>query len=213
MDTLEIPPVDRAVWAREFDVDPQRRWLEQAYAALGARAEPLTKSEGLRLGLDAVLQLAQVREQIRERRQAAPAVLPRPLPRAQQLPPDVLFEQRSSRGGRRVRTEPTAPPLASWESYNPAAEPEAEAIPGKLSRCASPAPSDYDEEDEEEYSPPPPPPAPLPAPSYEPRHGHGSPRKSRRASEAFDSASAAAPSKVLAPCPPSGYCPEEDEAC
>ncbi|KAL5483252.1 hypothetical protein ACEPAI_8482 [Sanghuangporus weigelae] len=71
MDKLDIAPVDKAVMAREFQVDPSRRWLETAYAALGAREQPLTKEEGLRLGLDVVLHLAEVRERIRERRRLA----------------------------------------------------------------------------------------------------------------------------------------------
>lgn len=68
MDLLPISPVDKAVMAREYQVDPERRWLETAYAALGAREEPLTKEEGRRLGLDVVLLLARVRERIRERK-------------------------------------------------------------------------------------------------------------------------------------------------
>ena len=43
MDKLPIPPVDRAVMARAFAVDPARRWLEIAYAALGTREQPLTR--------------------------------------------------------------------------------------------------------------------------------------------------------------------------
>ena len=68
MDGLVIPPVDKAVMAREYEVDPTLGWLEQAYAALGAREDPITKVEGLRLGLDVVLQLAELRERIRKRR-------------------------------------------------------------------------------------------------------------------------------------------------
>ena len=68
MDRLVIPPVDKAVMAREYEVDPTLGWLEQAYAALGAREDPITKAEGLRLGLDVVLQLAELRERIRKRR-------------------------------------------------------------------------------------------------------------------------------------------------
>ena len=68
MDKLPIPPVDRAVMARAFAVDPSRRWLEIAYAALGTREQPLTREEGERLGLDVVLHLAEVRERIRARR-------------------------------------------------------------------------------------------------------------------------------------------------
>ncbi|THH02052.1 hypothetical protein EW145_g6806, partial [Phellinidium pouzarii] len=113
MDKLEVAPVDRAVMAREFEVDPARKWLDSAYAALGARDAPLTKTEGLRLGLDVVLQLAEVRERIRERRRAAAAArCPTPPPTAsQQLTPNDLFAQRG----------PVPPPLASWNSYDAAA--------------------------------------------------------------------------------------------
>lgn len=86
MDRLPIPPVDRAVMARAFAVDPSRRWLEIAYAALGTREQPITREEGERLGLDVVLHLAEVRERIRARRlrtseldsgRSLPAISPR----------------------------------------------------------------------------------------------------------------------------------------
>ena len=67
LDKLEIPPVEKAVMAREYDIDPAYRWLEYAYAALGVREEPITKEEGVRLGLEAVVSLVELRERIRRR--------------------------------------------------------------------------------------------------------------------------------------------------
>jgi hypothetical protein len=68
MDRIPIPPVDRAVMARAFEVDPARQWLETAYTELSTREQPLTREEGERLGLDVVLHLAEVRERIRSQR-------------------------------------------------------------------------------------------------------------------------------------------------
>ena len=61
-----ITPIDRAVWARDYDVD--RDWHVTAFAALGARKQALTLEEGRRLGLEYVLQIHELRERIRERR-------------------------------------------------------------------------------------------------------------------------------------------------
>ncbi|KAH8115180.1 hypothetical protein DFH11DRAFT_1587378 [Phellopilus nigrolimitatus] len=124
MDRLDIAPVDKAVMAREYEVDPARRWLDTAYAALGARDSPLTKNEGLRLGLDVVLHLAEVRERIRERRRTAAAArgpTPPPPVASQQLAPNDLFGPPS----------PRAPPSGSWRSWKPE--------PAVLSRAESPA--------------------------------------------------------------------------
>lgn len=117
MDKLDISPVDKAVMAREFEVDPARRWLDTAYAALGAREEPLTKNEGLRLGLDVVLHLAEVRERIRARRRmAAESRAQTPPP-----PPPPSASQQIGRHDLFAPMSRQAPDAHSWHSY--AAEP------------------------------------------------------------------------------------------
>ncbi|KAI5123823.1 hypothetical protein M0805_009115 [Coniferiporia weirii] len=136
MDKLEMSPVDKAVMAREFEVDPARKWLDTAYAALGARDAPLTKNEGLRLGLDVVLQLAEVRERIRERRRAvAVSRCPSPPPptASQQLTPNDLFATRS----------PRAPALSSWNSFNAAvvSRPSSPCSARAYSRTPTPPPA------------------------------------------------------------------------
>ena len=68
LDKLDIPAVDKAVMACAYDVEPSWQWRETAYAELGARDEPIRKEEGVRLGLDVVLKLVEVRERIRDRR-------------------------------------------------------------------------------------------------------------------------------------------------
>jgi len=89
LEALDVMPVDKAVWAFHYDVG--RDWLATAYAALGARATPLTKAEGVRLGLDVVLKLAEVREKIRDRRHA---------PRQ---PPSKPVEENSRSRSRRIK--------------------------------------------------------------------------------------------------------------
>lgn len=68
LDRIDIEPVDKAVMAREYEVDPAYSWLEQANTAIGEREEAITESEGGRLGLDAVVRLAGLRERIRKTR-------------------------------------------------------------------------------------------------------------------------------------------------
>lgn len=68
LDNLQVPAVDKALMARNFDIDPCYGWLEKAYAALGAREASISKLEGEKLGLDTVLHLAELREKIRKRR-------------------------------------------------------------------------------------------------------------------------------------------------
>lgn len=189
----------------------------------------------MRLGLDAVLQLAQVRERIRERRQAAPAVQPKPLPRAQQLAPDALFEKRGHSGrSRSGRDERNAPALASWRSYNPAAEPEPEPEPGAEeaeaeiegvsgvssrapSRTPSPASSDEALEEPEEHYPAAeaPPPKSREAAAYN-YHSRASARQMRPSSQVYHPAGAEGPARSLAPhthtAPPARSYPEEDVA-
>ena len=138
MDGLVIPPVDKAVMSREYEVDPTLGWLEQAYAALGAREDPITKAEGLRLGLDVVLQLAELREKIRKRRfeeeknvmgsqsiGRAPSVLvassflpplPQPFqyeetPRTSRSPSPYLHESPRARSPSIVQARPETPTL------------------------------------------------------------------------------------------------------
>ncbi|EJD08155.1 uncharacterized protein FOMMEDRAFT_74122 [Fomitiporia mediterranea MF3/22] len=116
MDKLEISPVDKAVMAREFEVDPKRRWLETAYAELGAREQPITKEEGTRLGLDVVLHLAEVRERIRERRRLeaeareAASVAASRHPRSPML---SSYEQLT----RHRRSPLPAAPVTDWPQY------------------------------------------------------------------------------------------------
>lgn len=68
LDKLQIPPADKILMAKNYEVDPSYGWLEKAYAALGAREALITKEEGDKLGLDTVLHLAELREKIRKRR-------------------------------------------------------------------------------------------------------------------------------------------------
>lgn len=68
LDNLQVPAVDKALMARNFEIDPCYGWLAKAYAALGAREAPISKLEGEKLGLDTVLHLAELREKIRKRR-------------------------------------------------------------------------------------------------------------------------------------------------
>jgi len=68
LDMLDIEPVDKAVMAREYQVDSSFGWLEQAYAAIGEREGSISKAEGERLGLHVVVLLADRRESIRKTR-------------------------------------------------------------------------------------------------------------------------------------------------
>lgn len=68
LDRIDIEPVDKAVMAREYQIDPAYGWLEQAYAAIGEREESISQSEGERLGLDAVVRLANLRERVQKTR-------------------------------------------------------------------------------------------------------------------------------------------------
>lgn len=61
--SLDMSPVDKIILAQEFDIGG--RWLLGAYTALCERAEPLSVSEGARLGLDIAMRVAQLREQLR----------------------------------------------------------------------------------------------------------------------------------------------------
>lgn len=115
LDRIDIEPVDKAVMAREYQVDPAYGWLEQAYAAIGEREESITESEGERLGLDAVVQLADLRERIRKTRfeQEKNTLLhnvhasPRPSPvvSARSSPPSL-------HGGLALSEEDAAPPFS-----------------------------------------------------------------------------------------------------
>ena len=58
-----MSPVDKIVLAQEFDINGH--WLLGAYTALCERPEPLTISEGARLGLETAMRVAQLREQLR----------------------------------------------------------------------------------------------------------------------------------------------------
>lgn len=68
LDKLDIEPIDKAVMALQYEVDPDFGWLEQAYTAIGEREEPISKAEAERLGLDVVVHLAELRERIRKTR-------------------------------------------------------------------------------------------------------------------------------------------------
>ena len=58
-----MSPIDKIILAQEFDIGG--RWLLGAYTALCERAEPLSISEGTRLGLETAMRVAQLREQLR----------------------------------------------------------------------------------------------------------------------------------------------------
>lgn len=68
LDKLDIEPIDKAVMALQYEVDPAFGWLEQAYTAIGERDESISKAEAERLGLDVVVHLAALRERIRKTR-------------------------------------------------------------------------------------------------------------------------------------------------
>ncbi|KLO19846.1 hypothetical protein SCHPADRAFT_992456 [Schizopora paradoxa] len=83
LEKVQMSPVDKAILARDCELGDE--WLVTAYAELGARERPLTKEEGQKLGIDAVIYLAEVREKIRDRRARPP--LP-PLPPC--FPPPIV---------------------------------------------------------------------------------------------------------------------------
>ncbi|TDL18026.1 hypothetical protein BD410DRAFT_512584 [Rickenella mellea] len=66
MERLYVTPVLKAELAQKYDIG--RDWAVTAYAALGAREEPLTYEEGDQLGLKVALQIAEVRERVQQRR-------------------------------------------------------------------------------------------------------------------------------------------------
>ncbi|KAI0756345.1 hypothetical protein C8Q80DRAFT_1090969 [Daedaleopsis nitida] len=55
-------PADRIVLARAYDIP---NWLEEAYYHLCVREEALTLEEGLKLGMEDVIVLAELRQRIR----------------------------------------------------------------------------------------------------------------------------------------------------
>ncbi|KAI0640072.1 hypothetical protein C8Q77DRAFT_1214404 [Trametes polyzona] len=55
-------PIDRILLAREYLIDG---WLEDAYTELCMREEPLTLDEGVRLGVEDVVRLADIRQSVR----------------------------------------------------------------------------------------------------------------------------------------------------
>ena len=90
LDKLELDPVDKVVMAREYEVDPAYGWFDQAYTLLGERDAPISKEEGTRLGLDAVVFLSALRENVRSARyEREKAELRRELDEALAAPPDV----------------------------------------------------------------------------------------------------------------------------
>ncbi|KDQ53600.1 hypothetical protein JAAARDRAFT_136783, partial [Jaapia argillacea MUCL 33604] len=55
-------PVDKIVVGRQYDIP---EWLQDAYIAICERPEALTKKEGERLGLDEVIRISQLRQDVR----------------------------------------------------------------------------------------------------------------------------------------------------
>jgi len=92
MEKTTMSPVDKAVLARDCDVGND--WLATAYAELGARDAPLTKEEGQRLGLYSVIQLAEVREKIRDRRANPPPPPSPPIPEVPKSSGDYAYDSR-----------------------------------------------------------------------------------------------------------------------
>ncbi|KLO19848.1 hypothetical protein SCHPADRAFT_43214 [Schizopora paradoxa] len=87
LEKTQMSPVDKAILARDCEVG--NGWLLTAYAELGAREAPLTVEEGQKLGLNAVIQLAEVREKIRDRRNAPlPRRSPSPVRRRRSVSPE-----------------------------------------------------------------------------------------------------------------------------
>lgn len=92
MEKTTMSPVDKAVLARDCDVGND--WLATAYAELGARDAPLTREEGRRLGVDAAIQLAEVREKIRDRRANPPVPPSLPIPEVPKCSADYAYDSR-----------------------------------------------------------------------------------------------------------------------
>ncbi|KDQ53596.1 hypothetical protein JAAARDRAFT_209942 [Jaapia argillacea MUCL 33604] len=55
-------PIDKIVVGRQYDIP---EWLQDAYIAVCERPEALTKKEGERLGLDEVIKISQLRQDVR----------------------------------------------------------------------------------------------------------------------------------------------------
>ncbi|KDQ53599.1 hypothetical protein JAAARDRAFT_91085, partial [Jaapia argillacea MUCL 33604] len=55
-------PVDKIVVGHQYDIP---EWLQDAYIAVCERPEALTKKEGERLGLDEVIKISQLRQDVR----------------------------------------------------------------------------------------------------------------------------------------------------
>lgn len=100
----DIDLVTKIEIAHKFDI---REWLYNSYLTLGKREEPLTVDEGMRLGFDFALKMAQVRERLLKDKIAHPAAYQRLRP---QLP--VSSASRASRTG----TPPTSNRIsrANW---------------------------------------------------------------------------------------------------
>ncbi|KAI0071179.1 hypothetical protein K474DRAFT_1776334 [Panus rudis PR-1116 ss-1] len=61
--SLDISPVDRIAISTKYDIAD--RWTMKAYIALCERPEPLSLAEADQLGLNTVVRIAQIREQLR----------------------------------------------------------------------------------------------------------------------------------------------------
>ncbi|KAG8927849.1 hypothetical protein FRC02_007713, partial [Tulasnella sp. 418] len=66
IEDLKLGPVKMIVLAWESEVE---KWLKPSYVELCTRTTPLTADEGKVLGLDLVIQLARIRETLRDARQ------------------------------------------------------------------------------------------------------------------------------------------------
>ncbi|TDL18028.1 hypothetical protein BD410DRAFT_775452 [Rickenella mellea] len=77
LDKMYVPPVTKAVLARDYDVESD--WALVAYATLGARDESITREEAGQLGFDAFVKLTEVRERIRKQRDSSQPSSPRPV--------------------------------------------------------------------------------------------------------------------------------------
>ncbi len=69
LQSLSLPPVDRVLLAREFDLGG--RWALAAYTALCERPQPLSLDEAARLGLPTATRVAQVREELQARKHSS----------------------------------------------------------------------------------------------------------------------------------------------
>jgi len=98
----DIDLVTKIEIAHKFDI---REWYYTSYLMLGKREEPLTVDEGLRLGFDFALKMAQVRERLLKDKIAHPAAYQR---LRQQMP--VSSASRASR----TSTPPNRMPRTNW---------------------------------------------------------------------------------------------------